>query len=397
MVKEVDAVYVVASKLGSIGMGSAAYSAIKGIDKSKDISYRIFCRGYNSKVKINKKNLISYGYLEYLSYPFRFLEKKLKIKIDSFKWVNYLFGKRIYKNLPKCKIYHTWMGISPEAIKKAKKNGAILILEAANSHPLNFLNLINEEYKTFDCDKFILETEKFKKDVEYIKSFDYISCPSDFVYNSFLEEGFAKEKLIKINYGVDVDKFSPSRRKKDKKFRVLFVGSIQMRKGIPYLLKAWEELNLKDSELVVVGSVYPEAVQIIKKYLKNPSIKFCGFNPDLREYYSNADVFVFPSIEEGSALVNYEAMASGLPLITTFNSGSVARDGKEGFIIPIRNTEKLKEKIKFMHDNPKKRIQMGKNARKRIEEFTWDIYGKKLSNLYRDLLKKSKYTSLTII
>jgi glycosyltransferase involved in cell wall biosynthesis len=391
MDKKVDIVYVVASQLGSIGMGSAAYNAVKGIENSKKFSYRIFCRGHKKNLDINKKNIFSYGYLEYFSYPFRFLEKKLKIRINSFKIVNYLFGKKVYKNLPKCKIYHTWMDISPESIKKAKEEGAILVLEAANSHPLNRFKLLEEEHKDFFREEFTPDFKKFKSSLEYLKKFDYVLCPSDFVYNSFLEQGFSKEKLIRMPYGVNLEKFSPRRRKKSRgKFRVIFVGSIQLRKGIQYLLKAWEELNFENAELIVIGTVWPDATKIIEKYRKNKTIKFDGFNPNLREVYEKGDVFVFPSIEEGSALVNYEAMASGLPVITTFNSGSVVRDKKDGFIIPIRNVEVIKEKIKFMYQNPKKCVQMGKSARKYIENFTWDKYGKRLVGAYKKILEKGK-------
>ena len=143
MKKSVDIVYVVASKLGGVGMGPIGYHAIKGVHKTKDLSYRIFCRGYGKGLKLNRKNVKSYGYLEYLSLPLRFIQKKLGLNINPFKYVNYYFGKGIQRNLPKCKIYHTWIGIAPESILKAKKNGATLVLEGGNSHPLNYTQLMN--------------------------------------------------------------------------------------------------------------------------------------------------------------------------------------------------------------------------------------------------------------
>jgi hypothetical protein len=83
MNSEKDVVYVVASKLGTIGMGSTAHYALKAIENS-GLKYSAFCRGYNSNIKLNNKNLSNYSWLEYLSYPFRFIEKKLKIRINSF-------------------------------------------------------------------------------------------------------------------------------------------------------------------------------------------------------------------------------------------------------------------------------------------------------------------------
>ncbi len=388
MKKKVDVVYVVASKLGSIGMGSAAYNAVNGINRYGRLSYNVFCRGYDKHLKLDSKDVKSYGYLEYLSYPFRFLEKILGLKtINYFKYINYVFGKLVWRNLPDCKIYHTWMGIAPEAALKAKENGAILVLEAMNSHPLNVLDILNAEYKKFGKRDLIINPKKMKKEVETINLFDYVMCPSDFVYDSFLKQGFSKKQLIKMPYGVDVEKFSPVKKKKDDKFRMVFVGSIQLRKGIQYLLQAWDELKLKDAELLIIGRVWAGAEDVVERYKNNKTIKFIGFTKNLKYYYGISDVSVFPSLEEGSALANYEAMASGLPLITTFNSGSVARDKKEGFIIPAGDVKSLKEKILYLYNNPAEVKEIGKNARILVKKYTWRNYGKNLVKGYRRILK----------
>ncbi|MDP2946840.1 MAG: glycosyltransferase family 4 protein, partial [Nanoarchaeota archaeon] len=364
MKDSIDVVYVVASKLGTIGMGTAAYNAIKQLEHS-ELSYKIFCRGYNRKLELNNKNIISAGYLEYLSLPLRFMEKKLHFKINPFGYINKKFGNFVLKNLPECKIYHTWPGISPESINKAKKEGAFLILEAANSHPMNSAKIMNDEYEKFGMNEYIVNIDKIKNDSDIYKNFDYIMCPSNFVFDSFLREGFRKEKLVLMPYGTDVKKFHPTSQSHSG-IKFIFVGSIQLRKGIQYLFKAWEELNFKNAELIVVGRVWPDAKKIVDKYKNNSTIRFCGVDSNLKKYYSEADVFVFPSLEEGSALVNYEAMASGIPIIATLNAGSVARDKKDGFIIPIRNTEKLKEKMRYFYNNPSEIQRMGKNARKRV-------------------------------
>ncbi|MFH1521525.1 MAG: glycosyltransferase family 4 protein [archaeon] len=388
MKKKVDVVYVVASKLGSIGMGSAAYNAVKGIGHDGKLSFKVFCRGYDKRLGLNPKNVKSYGHLEYLSYPFRFLEKKMGIEtINYFKHINNLFGKLIFKNLPDCKIYHSWMGLAPEAVLKAKKGGAILVLEAANSHPLNTLKILNEEFKRYDREDLIVNPKTIQKEIDLINKFDYVMCPSDFVYDSFLGQGFSKKQLVKMPYGVDLKKFSTIKNREDNKFRIVFVGSLQLRKGVQYLLQAWGELKLKNAELLIVGRVWPDADEIVKRYKNNKTIKFIGFTKNLKYYYEMSDVFVFPSLEEGSSLATYEAMASGLPSIVTFNSGSIARDEKDGFIIPIRDVKSLKKKISYFYDNPSEVKRMGKNARKFVEKYTWGNYGKNLIRAYKRMLK----------
>jgi glycosyltransferase involved in cell wall biosynthesis len=138
--------------------------------------------------------------------------------------------------------------------------------------------------------------------------------------------------------------------------------------------------------LVIIGNICDDARKLIKEYQNEESIRFVGF-ADPREEYKQSDIFVFPSLEEGSALVTYEALASGLPLITTFNSGSIIRDGKEGIIIPIRDVNAIKEKILYFYKNPKEIKKMAKNARKRVEEFTWKDYEKKVAQAYKKILK----------
>ena len=384
MKDSVDVVYVVASKLGSIGMGTTAYNATKKLENS-GLKYKIFCRGHNKNLKLNEKNIISAGYLEYLSLPLRFAEKKLHMKISPFEFVNKKFGGFVLRRLPKCKIYHMWMHVPTEIAIRAKEQGAILILEGANSHPVTCTKILNYEFENFNKKEYMSNLQDVKRSSEIYKNFDYIMCPSDFVYNSFLENGFEKEKLIKMPYGVNTQKFVPG-IKKGKKFRLAFVGSLQLRKGIQYLLKAWSELKLKNAQLLVVGRVWPDAVEVVEKYKKNPTIKFLGFDRNPLETLQQSDVFVSPSLEEGSALTVYEAMACGLPIIATKNTGCVAANKKDGFIIPIRDVKSLKEKIKYFYDNPNEIKRMGKNARKRVEQFSWDNYGERLKSKYLEIL-----------
>jgi glycosyltransferase involved in cell wall biosynthesis len=99
--------------------------------------------------------------------------------------------------------------------------------------------------------------------------------------------------------------------------------------------------------------------------------------------YQQADVFTFPTIEEGSALVTYEALACGLPVVTTPNAGSVVRDGVEGLLVPIRNVEALAAALECLRADERLRREMGRAARARAEEFTWDGYGETLARVLR--------------
>ena len=123
-------------------------------------------------------------------------------------------------------------------------------------------------------------------------------------------------------------------------FRVVWCGTLCVRKGIHYLLQAFHELDLKNSELILIGAIDEDFKLFLDKY-KKTNIKALGPKPQktLPRYYSQGSIFVHPSIEEGLSMVQLEAMACGLPLICTTNTGGedIITDEKDGFVVPIRD------------------------------------------------------------
>jgi glycosyltransferase involved in cell wall biosynthesis len=216
---------------------------------------------------------------------------------------------------------------------------------------------------------------------------DLVLAGSEYVKSSLIELGVDPSRIAVIPYGVDTERFCPLRRPCDSEFRLLFVGQIGQRKGIKYLLEAVKQLKLPGMQLVLIGRLEGEVEKGLAAYQDYfthvPNIP----HHEVHASFQKADVFVYPSLHEGSAIAIYEALASGLPVITTPNSGSVVRDGVEGFVVPIRNVNALKEKILLLYENKELREQMGQNARKRAEEFTWEAYRERLGGLLHRLLK----------
>ena len=210
---------------------------------------------------------------------------------------------------------------------------------------------------------------------------------SQFAANAFIEEGFPAEKVIVIPYGADLERFSPgsSGAEQRKTFRALFVGSIVQRKGVSYLLRAYRRFKGPDTELVLVGN-YPNDLRPFIHFRED--FKHIPHVPhaDLPEIYRNADVFVFPSLLEGMGLVVLEAMASGLPVITTPNGpGDLVRDGVDGFVVPIRDVDAIVEKLEYLRAHPEERLRMGQNARERAKMFTWEHYRARVTDLIGSL------------
>lgn len=218
---------------------------------------------------------------------------------------------------------------------------------------------------------------------------DRVIAASEYVRDSLINNGVSASRIALCPYGVDIEQFRPAEKIEDRLFQILFVGQLSQRKGIKYLLEAVKDLHLENAELVLMGGVggSGEGLKSYEGIFRH--IKHVPYS-ELPKYYQAADIFVFPSLHEGSALAIYEALASGLPVITTPNSGSVVRDGVDGFIVPIRDIEALKEKILLLYQNKNLRDQMGLQARKRAESFTWQAYHQRLGALLLNFIQENK-------
>ncbi|NEQ98018.1 MAG: glycosyltransferase family 4 protein [Cyanothece sp. SIO2G6] len=224
-----------------------------------------------------------------------------------------------------------------------------------------------------------------RKDRE-IQLADHIFVASSMTKRSLLDAGVSSKKISVIPYGAPIEYFHPQ-PKQDQQFRALFVGRVGPRKGVHYLLDAWQQLKLPNAELQLIGvNELPD--HWLAQYER--SICYCASVPhhSLNAYYSNASVFVFPSLVEGFGLVLLEAMACGIPVITTPNTAGpdIINDGVDGFIVPIRDVEVLKEKIEWCYQHPKELMGMGHAARQKAEQLNWAKYRSQLAQNVTQLL-----------
>ena len=217
---------------------------------------------------------------------------------------------------------------------------------------------------------------------------DYVVGQSRFTVDSLLEYGVDPSKIILQPLGVDTERFHPSSRQDHcRPFRVLFVGQLDIRKGLHHLLEAWASLRLPHAELVLVGKPLNQCGrELLDKYKGH--YRWLGFVPhsEIPKLYQDSDIFVFPSLAEGSANVMYEAIASGLPSVVTTNSGSLVRDGIEGYLIRAGDVEAMKDRIRRLYVDGGLRNQMAVAARHQAERYTWQQFGRRLRLMYKHIL-----------
>jgi glycosyltransferase involved in cell wall biosynthesis len=211
---------------------------------------------------------------------------------------------------------------------------------------------------------------------------DYAICPSEAVRDDAVGNfGFAEERTAIVPYGVSDDWFKL--RNEPVPGRILFVGTADLRKGIHYLGMAAHKLALQGFryEFRIAGEVHKQ----VRCQEICQGLHFLGRIPrtDISREFASADLLVLPSLAEGSAAVTYEALAAGIPVVTTRASGSVVRDGIEGRIIPERDAESLAAAISEIVEDRAKRGQMEIAARERARQFTWEYYGERLVQALR--------------
>lgn len=323
----------------------------------------------------------------------------LKLKFDNLLsklnfFINYLFeyiscNKIDYK---KTDILVIWSGVAEKSFKKANiiNKKIIKILERGSSHIVYQNKILSEEYERLGIKKKLIDKKIIEKEIREYDLANYIFVPSLFAKNTFIENGISSDKLLQVPYGTNLDEFYKTDQK-TKDFTIISAGQISVRKGSIYLLKAFEELNLKNCKLIMVGNIETDIKNKLKPYFLNKNVIFKTHvkQKELNKLYNNSHIFVSSSLEEGLAMVQPQAMACGLPLICTTNSGGaeIVDEGINGFVCPIRDIDYLKNKISFFYKNRDQLKIFSENALKKARnDLSWDKYSEKVYEVYRNLI-----------
>ncbi len=229
--------------------------------------------------------------------------------------------------------------------------------------------------------------EKLARKTRELELADVVICPSKFVFDSLPEAVRQGKRCVVAEFGsaptVEADRSVAENFSRP--LQVLFAGSLSQRKGLADLFAAMNRLRRADIELVVMGSpVVP------LEFYRN---QYAGFrhepprpHRDVLALMRRCDVLALPSIVEGRALVQQEAMSSGLPLVVTPNAGGedLIEEGETGFLVPIRRPDLLAEKLAWFADHRARLPEMGRCARRKAAEYTWEKYGQKIVRLLQN-------------
>jgi glycosyltransferase involved in cell wall biosynthesis len=288
-----------------------------------------------------------------------------------------------------------FVGLSGSALlsgQAAQAHGAKYVCDRGSSHIRTQDRLLREEYarwgvKFGGIDPRVIDLEE----AEYAKS-DVITIPSTFSLQSFIEQGVSVEKLRRLPYGVNLERFHSTVTPNAGQFDVLFVGGMSLRKGVQYLLQAFMRLQHPAKSLTFAGAPNPDFISLMKRRSLWPhDANVLGHVPQhrLKDVMSRSHVLVLPSIEDGFGMVQAQAMACGCPVVSTEHTGAVDLfdDGREGFIVPIRQPDEIAARLQGLADDPALRSRMSEAAVVRVKQLGgWRDYGDQALAIFESLM-----------
>lgn len=330
-----------------------------------------------------------------------FLNKFPKINKFAEEWncmIESNFYKKVMKYAKKNEVdaIVVYNGYQKKHFEILNKTKIIKIIDVSIAHREFLRDILDKEIK----ESGITEIKKqhlsywnkhmIKNDIKGCSEADYFLAPSNFVLKSLVTHKVKREQVKIVPYGVDISQFNIIKNKEENgPLKLIYVGGISYRKGIHRLLEVIKEFDYSKVELYLAGT-FDKNSDLYLNYKTKKNIHFLGFvtRDKLNKLYNEASIFVLPSFGEGLAQVGLEAMACGLPLLCTTNSGvnDVVIDGENGFVYEPNKNDELKNKIIWFINNREKIHEMGKKARITAEKYSWENYHKNVVTAIRQCI-----------
>ncbi len=279
-------------------------------------------------------------------------------------------------------IAYIWNFTSIDTYKTIKSAGHIILTENMNTHQATSKEILDAEYHRLGLiPQHGIDEKSIAKECAKLELVDYVFSPSSEVTKSLLRADVPSEKIIQSSYGLgQKDILLPqdvASRARRTDLTAIFVGRIGIRKGVHLLLEYWAKAGVK-GKLKLVGSIEPSARHLVEPYLNRHDVEHVPFTNDLRSVYLNADVFLFPSLEEGSPLVTYLALGSGLAsIVSPMGGDGIINHGHEGLIVDAHNADEWIDSIRKVFSDTEFRLKISSNAYNKAGEYLWGNVGRR--------------------
>ncbi len=310
-------------------------------------------------------------------------------------WIARQFGRFAASRLPEdADILVGWSGATLEAIAPARNRGMKVVLERGSLHIETQTEVLREEYARWGLPWRGTDPRLIARECAEYEAADSIAVGSRASARSFMARGIPESRLIVNPYGVALPPHRAATdraRPREGRIRILFVGQVGLRKGVPNLLQAFARLRDR-ADLHLIGPLEPGFDRVLRR-LPLESVTLRGPLPGnkLGDEYERADIFCLPSLEEGFGMVVLEAMAAGCPVVASSATGLAdlcASEADAGLLVPAGNADALSQALERLMDDSGHRSRLSEGGRRAVAGgFSWSDYGTRAIAAYSELLR----------
>ena len=283
-----------------------------------------------------------------------------------------------------------------KSVQKNKKLGGINIFIAGNPDDREIYKIMESEQSKYNIQ--IKDAYTYTNRIDFISktfdSFDHIITFTQSEIETF-SKNIDNKKISFLEAFIVPNKktFENISYEKNKKITFCYIAHTVWLKGLIYLVDAFSKIEGNNAQLLIGGTINKQVLQYIKSNgLESKNIKLVGHVSDLNKFLRTSHVCIVPSLLDAGPATIGEALYCGLPVITTEGCGSkiLIKDGENGFVVPIANSDALAEKIQWFIDNQDKIEQMGKNAKETMLNVEHSDQNEVLANHIKEVMDKLK-------
>lgn len=320
-------------------------------------------------------------------------------------WHDKMTARWLRRHAEEIDAVHVWPSGALATIRAARRLGIPVFREVPNAHTRTAYELVAEErerlgLKPVPGASHTLDPWRLEREELEFQETDYLLVPSPFVRQSFLDRGFPPERLLEHHYGYDASRFGASgdvAPDPSGGLQVVFLGSCEPRKGLHHALRAWRDSGAgARGRFRICGRFEPGYRDALKDLLPQPGVEETGFVDDPSALLSECHALVLPTIEEGSALVTYEARASGCLLLVSEASGARCEHGRHGLVHAPGDVAALTEQLRDLTEHPEKVRELRAGARAEIDTLSWKAAGRRLLACYGEGVQRLRSEGVAV-
>lgn len=373
--------------IGRPGIGTTAYHQVQGII-DQGVRVTLYCTSVERPVSGAEEVVTT------LSVAGRRVPHRALGVQRAYAYHDRRVARRLAARRGDIDLVHCWPGAVIHTAGAARAAGVRSVREVINTHTGWGFERVARETAALGMPlprghSHSYDAGKLEREEAEFRAVDLLSAQSEFSKSTFVEKGFAPDRLAVHQNGYDTARFhpDPAPRDPDRPLTAIFVGRAEPRKGVHHALRAWVDSGAGErGRLVLCGDFVPGYREALGELLDHPGVEALGYVDDVAGLMRSADLFVLASVEEGSALVTYEAQASGCVPLVSDATGARVVHGRDGLVHRAGDSGMLAEHMALVDRDRELLARLRDGTLAAIPGLTWERGAQELIRVYERCL-----------